>query len=93
VTTPALYEWRVTFGQQYAHNPHPTFPAAHPDGWVTVHAPTEKAARDATLALLGTRWAWMYAMGDARSISGRSEDGDRVNWAVFPRGEHHRITM
>ena len=33
----------ATFGQKYSYEPHPTLPFAHPDGWLTVTAPTASA--------------------------------------------------
>lgn len=88
-----LLEWRVTFGQQYARDPHPTFGAAHPDGWVTIHARSEQAARDEAYTWLGRHWAFMYAMAGARSVSAYAEDGDDVDWGLFPRGELHRFEV
>jgi len=65
-------EYRVTFGSQYAHEPHPRFPAAHPDGWVAVFALDELVARHAAVAVLGTAWSSIYHPEDAG----------------YPRGDH-----
>lgn len=87
-------EWRVTFGQQYRHEPHPTWHDAHPDGWLAVSARSEAQARAAVMARIGQHWAFMYAMGDAFQVSTRSDDGgDGGTWAeIYPRGELGRIT-
>jgi hypothetical protein len=67
----------VTFGQQYCREPHPTLPTAHPDGWVTVVAADELAARRLAVEWLGTAWSSIY-----------DEEPDR---ALFRLGELHRI--
>jgi hypothetical protein len=64
----------VTFGIQYADEPHPLWPKAHPDGYLTIIAKDEEMARRLTAALLATRWAFMYS----------HEEFDRTK---FSRGE------
>lgn len=82
-----MTEFRVTFGQQYGAeeygaDPHPVlgYQFAHKDGWISILAPDQDAARELTEQLLGTRWSNIY---DAREI----EDWD---WK-FPRGELLRL--
>lgn len=50
----------VTFGQRYAREPHPTFPAAHPDGWLEIEAPNYAAANQAAHDFLGSHFALLY---------------------------------
>jgi hypothetical protein len=64
----------VTFGQQYRHEAHPTFPKAHPDGWVTVVAADELAARSLAVERLGTAWS-----------SGSYRKGGVGNGPLLPR--------
>jgi monoamine oxidase len=45
-----MKEYRVTFGLKYRTNEHPTWPKAHPDGWLTVIAENENMARRFTAA-------------------------------------------
>lgn len=55
-----MAEYRITFGQQYAIDPHPTFPAAHPNGYVTILAESYDEARDIAIRHLGRRFAFQY---------------------------------
>lgn len=74
-------EYRVTFGQRYHREPHPTFPAAHPDGWLAIDATDEDTAREVAHLMLGTHWAFLY---DAATSD--------VDWALyFPLGELDRV--
>jgi len=77
-----MIEYRVTFGVQYAHEPHPRFLAAHPDGWVAVFASDERIARCAAVAVLGTAWSSIYHPED---------DGYPRGDGHYPRGELGRI--
>lgn len=54
----------VTFGQQYPREPHPTFPAAHHDGWIEVQAEDETVARGYVVGRLGQQWSGIYNDGD-----------------------------
>jgi hypothetical protein len=74
-----MNEYVITFGQKYRREPHPTFPAAHPDGYVTVVAEDFEDCRRQTLAVLGRAWAFDYAPGEL----------DVEKWA--PLGELGRI--
>lgn len=68
-------EYRVTFGQQYPREPHPTLALAHRDGWVAILAPDEGQARAEAHRLLTERWSMIYAPG---------EDG-------YPTTEHYPL--
>jgi hypothetical protein len=50
----------VTFGQRYHREPHPTFPQAHPDGWVEIIAPNYATAWQITQDHLGNHFAFIY---------------------------------
>lgn len=73
-----MSEFYVTFGIKYAREPHPTFAAAHPDGWVTIEAPDEIAARTVAFERLGIYFAFIYY--------------DAPDGCLFPRGELARWT-
>lgn len=70
-----LLEFRVTFGQRFHRDEHPTFPAAHPDGWVTILAADRDTAHRAAMERLGQAWGSLY------------QQGDDIDWSMFPRGE------
>jgi hypothetical protein len=69
----------LTFGYRYLHEPHPFFPAAHPDGWIQIEAPTYAAARDLASKHLHNRWAFLYP-------------ADEFYSELFPLGALARIT-
>lgn len=69
----------VTFGVQYAHEPHPRCAWVHPDGWLRIEAQTEQDARLAAVDLLGSAWSMCYTPSD--------EDEWRDSIKFFPRGE------
>lgn len=50
----------VTFGVNYAHEPHPYWPGAHPDGYLEVLAPDEEQARALVRTFIGLKWSHMY---------------------------------
>lgn len=56
-----LKEFRVTFGQRYRRDAHPSLPEAHPDGYVAVMATDFDAARRIVIGHLGAAWAFLYA--------------------------------
>jgi hypothetical protein len=68
----------VTFGVRYREEPHPIWPKAHPDGYLTVIAKNEEMARRFTAALLANQWAFIYTE-------------DNFNTARWTRGELGRI--
>ena len=74
-------EYRVTFG--FGHIPHPRLPEAHHDGWLTVVAADELAARVATIARIGTRWSFIYGPTDIHYPTEQH----------YPRGELYRIVV
>jgi hypothetical protein len=57
---PQAQSFYITFGCQYAREPHPTYPDAHPDGYVTIIAPDERTARGAAFAAFGQAWSMIY---------------------------------
>lgn len=69
-----LREYRVTFGVMYRREPHPTFPAADPDGWLTVMAPDEESARALVVDRIGRAWAFIYS-------------AERMTEHYYPHGE------
>jgi len=75
VSNTITYEWFVTFGMRYAHETHPYFPDAHPDGWVVIEADTYEEARRIAVRRLGPFWAFVYGEDDPPSPE------------LFPRGE------
>jgi hypothetical protein len=70
----------ATFGVQYARTPHPTLPAAHPDGWLEVRGVTEEQALALVQALTGGLYAVLY----------REEEIARE---FFPRGAIYVLEM
>jgi hypothetical protein len=79
-----LAEYRVTFGQRYRHEVHPTFPAAHPDGWVTICAYDDAGARAIAFSMFDQAWSFMY---------GPSDRPQKYWDETFPAGELARISM
>jgi hypothetical protein len=77
-----MAEFRVTFGQKYRSEPHPSWAGAHPDGWVTIEAWDYATARARAVAGFGTAWCDLYP-ADAHP----STDSD-----LYPLGELARIT-
>jgi hypothetical protein len=77
-----MIEFRVTFGQQYHHMPHPTLPEANPDGWLAVMADDETLARVAVFDRIGSAWS---------SIYGPDDDHYPTADGYYPRGELARI--
>lgn len=57
---PELQEFRLTFGLRYGDEPHPSFPAANPNGWVAVTAEDYEAARALVVERIGNTWAFLY---------------------------------
>lgn len=78
-------EYWVTFGQRYAREEHPTFPAAHPDGWLVFEVADHldhRAAYAAIWQVLGERFS------DASQGPFRAHE-----WDLYPRGELARIQV
>lgn len=75
-----LQEFRFTFGVKYSHEPHPFWPGAHPDGWLTVLAVDEDEARTLVRPYIGNIYAFSYPL-------------DRFKEEYHPMGELARITM
>lgn len=74
-----LNEYRFTFGVQYSHTPHPHWAGAHPDGWLSVLAPTEEAARRVVRRFIGNVYAFSYPK-------------DRHDPSYYPLGELAQIS-
>lgn len=64
----------VTFGQQSRREPHPTFPKAHPDGWVRIEAESYPEARTCAWDVFDDQFATMYPEDDFKT-------------EYFPKGE------
>ena len=71
----------VTFGQQYAYEPHPTFPEAHPDGILAVAAETYGEARELISEAIGVHYAFDYPVGP--------DLPSRLHPEYYPRGICH----
>lgn len=54
----------LTFGVQYAVEPHPTLPRVDPDGYIIVHAPDEITAREMVIQRCGRAWSMLYPEDD-----------------------------
>ena len=61
-----LKGWAVSFGSKYAHEDHPSFPPAHPDGYLVIWSRTEIGARHLAVALLGRSWSHLYELSEIR---------------------------
>lgn len=73
-------DFYVTFGSQYPGVPHPTWGAAHRDGWLRITgARDELEARDAMSQRFGTRWSNIYP--------------DEPGAEHFPLGEIGRMSV
>jgi hypothetical protein len=57
--TPQLQKFYLTFGVQYSHLPHPTWPGAHPDGWVLIEAVNEDRARGLAYLYFKQNWSML----------------------------------
>lgn len=57
--TPQLQKFYLTFGVQYSHTPHPTWPGANPDGWVLIEAVTESRARGLAYLYFKEYWSML----------------------------------
>lgn len=86
----------ITFGGKYrtGGDVHPTFPAAHPDGWLVILVPDDhpalteqvnhlQVARAWAFAQLGSQWAFDY--NGATPVRDGDEPGEGLtDW--YPRG-------
>jgi hypothetical protein len=87
IGAPRLKSFYVTFGVRYAHEPHPYWKGAHPDGWLTVQAPDEEAARLLVRTFIGLKWSMMYDSLNWRpegSFSRRTLATITTNGGIFP---------
>jgi hypothetical protein len=69
----------ITFGVQYAREPHPRLPFVHPDGYLTVEAPDYRTALAVAFAMTGGAHAFDYP--------------ERPSHTTFPRGELCRVIV
>lgn len=76
-----MAEFMLTFGQKYAREPHPLYPAAHPDGYVVIEADDYDAARLAVANTFAIYWCDLY-----------TPETWQLYVDYFPRGELGRIT-
>lgn len=53
-------KYYLTFGQKYRNEKHPKATYAHPDGWVTIIAPSEEKAREIAFNIFGQYWSNLY---------------------------------
>lgn len=75
-------EFIITFGDQYRREPHPTFPAAHPDGFVTIEAADIARARAIAFDRFGQKWSMAYSKEEFESDESRR---------LYTRGELGRV--
>lgn len=73
-------EFRLTFGVGYSRVVHPRGMWVHPDGWITIVAPSYAVARAIVVDLFGLNWSGLY-------------DADQVERADHPLGELLRIVV
>jgi hypothetical protein len=59
-----MTEYRITFGSQYRHEPHPSAQWAHPDGWLAVITDDPQLVRPLTLSVVGQAFSSDYAPDD-----------------------------
>lgn len=76
----------ITFGLRYRHEPHPTFPQADPDGWVTVEASDLETAREIAFSAIGDAWAFSYPEDRFKTIRHMYTRGEI---AVLTSGDTH----
>lgn len=84
-----IHDYYVTFGQRYAREPHPTFPGAHPDGYVVIEAADEEAARATAYTVFDNRYAFIYPEPPAGEFAPRGEIGrvrsdGSLSWDTVP---------
>lgn len=74
-----MYEYYVTFGSQYAYQPHPTLDWVNPNGYLTIVADSYNEAREYAFALTDGIFAFIYA--------------SPLESRHFPLGELKRLTV
>lgn len=89
-------EYRVTFGHDHQGRRLPCGCGVDPAGWLSVAVehgvPVEQVA-EVVFSMLGADWASLYVMGVEQSPGGPAVPGYAVDWARFPLGELHQITI
>ena len=77
-------DFYMTFPLRFADHTveHPTFPAAHPGGWVRITAPDFPTAREYAFDTFKGEWAFIY-----------SAERFRLSCHLYPLGElsHHTV--
>jgi hypothetical protein len=76
----ATQPFYLTFGVGYARRPHPRGSWVHPDGWVTIVAPSYIEARHVVVDLFGICWSDLY-------------DAETFDASFYPRGELLRVMV
>jgi hypothetical protein len=84
-------DFYVTFGSQYAHEPHPTFRDGHPDGYLVVEADDVRAAHAAATVFLGHRWSRLYQEPPAPVYAPYGEVGRLVDGVYTPTPPPHQV--
>lgn len=77
---PEQVDCYITFGQKYRTERHPSWPLAHPDGWLRVTAASYEQARAVGVAITDSLYAFDYP----------TEHFQREH---FPLGELHHIEV
>lgn len=73
-----------TFGQRYRREEHPSYPLAHPDGYVTIVANNWEAARQKAVELFTAKEGLLFSM---------QYDDSNFNDEYYPRGEIERFEV
>jgi len=73
-----------TFGQRYAREEHPSYPLAHPNGWVTIVAKDWETAR---------RKAEELFTHDGQLLFSHDYDDSNFESEYFPMGEIERFEV
>jgi hypothetical protein len=55
-----MAKFYLTFGVKYAREAHPTFPRAHPNGYVVIEADVYEDAREKVIEVFGIYWCDLY---------------------------------
>lgn len=91
-----MAEFRLTFGVQYAREPHPVNEIAHPDGWVTIIADDYEDARWLAFREFGRCWSGLYTLDDfvrnVDPLTGRPYAHPVPVDQLYPLGELARFT-
>jgi hypothetical protein len=75
-------EYYVTFGIQYERVKHPLFPEAHPDGWVTIEAPSIEDAYTIAFEHLDIHFGFIYLEGERSELVETLPRGELARWTA-----------